>query len=586
MDKSKIVFRNKRTAFFLILIFTLSTIVLITPDLNPVYAAGIQFFGMSQPSNPISGNPTDRHGFSVVHTTNIAKCNIVIDGAARTYVAYDSDAAGNAIRLYYSNSVNGPWSAYSGNPILYGNGLYRTPSVTYVNGVFQMFLDAINFHDIERWTSTNGITFTKAETVLTTPYDPWTNPFIWLNPNDKNWYLFWERGNDAAGWWEIMARSSTTITGLKSKTDTVVMHVSTPYNNAFPTIAYINGYYWLLTEALSSKNTGTWRVNAWYSTKVTSGYNPTIDSPILTNDEACPEFFISNDGKSYYLFTNQNINKWYQEVRTVYVSVGVDTTPPTFSLVTTSQTTAGSPSSFGVTWSDNVGLSKYIFSFDNGVGSFANISTSAFSTNPQTISITETLNPTVGATIRYRWFANDTSNNWNTTPIQSFTTILKSSKKTFGQTSVLPNGPDDQAEHDANYKFATRFQAPENGIISQISLYVYSATGAPAVAKFIVYSDSGGTPGTLLGTSNEVSIPGDNTYAWRSGSLSISIQGGKYYWIGAILGNNLIQRKYATGSTGQSSWNPDAYSDGASNTWGAYNPENIVYSIFATYTPS
>ena len=79
---------------------------------------------------------------------------------------------------------------------------------------------------------------------------------------------------------------------FKHSSDTVVMNVTTPYNNAFPTIMYTGGEYWLLTEAETSQNSGLWRVNAWYSTNPTSGYTLASNSPILTNDEACPQIFL------------------------------------------------------------------------------------------------------------------------------------------------------------------------------------------------------------------------------------------------------------------------------------------------------
>ncbi len=289
------------------------------------------FYNMSGASHPISGNPTDQHGFQVVHTTNIVQCNMTIDGAPRTYLAYDSNEEGSLINLYYSNSINGTWIPYSANPILSGTGQYRTPSVALVNGTFQMFLNNLNNKDIERWTSTNGIKFTKAQTVLTTTYDEWTNPFIWLNPNDGLWYLLWVQGQDSVGRWEIMARNSSSITGLGTRSDTVVMDVTFPYNTAFPTIMYTGGEYWLLTEAETNENSGLWRVNAWYSASPTSGYSLSSNSPILTNDEACPQIFLSSNNVCY-LFTNQNQNGWYQEVRTVYFATTVTVSPSSWTM--------------------------------------------------------------------------------------------------------------------------------------------------------------------------------------------------------------------------------------------------------------
>src|SRR3989344_9016049 len=49
-----------------------------------------------------------------------------------------------------------------------------------------------------------------------------------------------------------------------------------------------------------------------------------------------------------------------------------DTTPPQYSSNSTNNTLGGSPIEFMLRWADQVDLSKYIFSFDNGTGTFVN----------------------------------------------------------------------------------------------------------------------------------------------------------------------------------------------------------------------
>ncbi|HUK84276.1 MAG TPA: hypothetical protein VLU95_00290, partial [Candidatus Acidoferrum sp.] len=172
----------------LLTISTFSVLFKVPNVLQKVQAAPIgSFYPFSGASNPISGNPTDQHGFDVVHTTNIVQCNTIINGATWAYLAYDSNYEGSLINVYYSNSITGPWTSYSGNPILSGDGEFRTPSVVLVGKTFYMFLNNLNNADVELWTSTNGITFRESGTVLATAYDPSTNPFVWLNPNNNLW---------------------------------------------------------------------------------------------------------------------------------------------------------------------------------------------------------------------------------------------------------------------------------------------------------------------------------------------------------------------------------------------------------------
>jgi parallel beta-helix repeat protein len=92
-----------------------------------------------------------------------------------------------------------------------------------------------------------------------------------------------------------------------------------------------------------------------------------------------------------------------------------ETIPPTYSLNSTNSTLAGTPVSHNLFWQDNAGLSYAIFSFDNCTGSLQNITGMALSGTSAWSNFTVGINSTVGCTIRWCVYANDTSNNWNGT---------------------------------------------------------------------------------------------------------------------------------------------------------------------------
>jgi len=94
---------------------------------------------------------------------------------------------------------------------------------------------------------------------------------------------------------------------------------------------------------------------------------------------------------------------------------------PQFSSHTYSSTTHVTFCDFGVTVTDNVDLSHYIFSTNN-TGVWVNGTTTAFASNPQTVSISKVLNGSVGVTVQWLWYANDTSDNWGTSATQSLVT--------------------------------------------------------------------------------------------------------------------------------------------------------------------
>lgn len=102
-------------------------------------------------------------------------------------------------------------------------------------------------------------------------------------------------------------------------------------------------------------------------------------------------------------------------------SVAGDTEAPTYSNIAHNTTIETTPCKFSSYWDDNVALSKYIFSWNGTAGSWANNSAVSFTSTPAWANVSKTL-PSAGTKVGYRWYANDTSNNWATTPISTLTT--------------------------------------------------------------------------------------------------------------------------------------------------------------------
>ncbi len=90
---------------------------------------------------------------------------------------------------------------------------------------------------------------------------------------------------------------------------------------------------------------------------------------------------------------------------------GEDTTPPQYFNNFTTGTAAGQLTLFSLNWTDDTGLSGFIFSTDN-TGEWVNSSFVEFGTVNTSWEVV-TLNDTLDLTIGWRFYANDTSNNWN-----------------------------------------------------------------------------------------------------------------------------------------------------------------------------
>ena len=105
----------------------------------------------------------------------------------------------------------------------------------------------------------------------------------------------------------------------------------------------------------------------------------------------------------------------------VLVQAEPDTQAPQWSDAQTNKTTIYQNDSvkFTTNWTDDIALSGYIFS-TNQTGAWVNSSFVPFSGTSNTSENTTQITATAGTTVEWRFYVNDTSDNWNATEIQSF----------------------------------------------------------------------------------------------------------------------------------------------------------------------
>jgi hypothetical protein len=461
-------------------------------------------------------------------------------------LAYDSDPEGNNISLYFSNNLTG-WTPYSANPILSStNGSFYAPTVAYTGGVFEMFLNNLNNAvegegNIERWTSANGTSFTYQETVLTSPDDPWADPFVWLNPNDGNWYLFWVDGNNFAGTWTIYARDSSSITGLGLASDTLVMSAtsSTFPHMSGPTIMYRDGHYWLLCE-VEPLTDGPWEICAFVSTSVTSGYGECPNSPILTtaNDVACPQIFIADDNVSCYLFTNQDTTSplvppsgWYQEEFTVYIDyyLTVETSPP------------GVNSPNGTGWYD--------------------ANTSAPISTPQDVDI-------ISGSSRYDF------RGWTTTGTTEITNASAASTTVFMDENQTVTA-DYVTQYMVTFDASSNVKGDSSATIVTVNGTAENATSLP----YSVWVDDGSSVAYSFASPVASSSASTTQYRWNTTSGLDTVQSDNLTvtGAGAVTGNYVTQYDLEFAQSGLDS---SAQGTIVSVTIGAGSPVSLVFSDF------
>jgi len=110
-------------------------------------------------------------------------------------------------------------------------------------------------------------------------------------------------------------------------------------------------------------------------------------------------------------------------VLTVDVLKGTDTIFPLWSNNQTNLSTkSGTVINHSVSWTDDNDLSGYVFEFDNGTGTFVNDSFATMTGTSDNSDVFKFINETIGSTIRWRIYANDSTGNINVTDIFSYNT--------------------------------------------------------------------------------------------------------------------------------------------------------------------
>jgi hypothetical protein len=153
---------------------------------------------------------------------------------------------------------------------------------------------------------------------------------------------------------------------------------------------------------------------------------------------------------------------------------------------------------------------------------------------------------------------------------------------TFGNTVETWDG----SSYAADSIWMGKFTLAEAGDVSKLTAFVDA--WAPCAARGVIYADSSGKPGTLLGAA-ETLFETHQTPYWADFTFAtaIALTAGDY-WLGVHLDANEQMGLFRLASAGTSYNAWDTYADGTATTCPASAPNTHLYLIYATYstTPS
>jgi len=312
--------------------------------------------------------------------------------------------------LIFRNSTDGG-STWSAEKVLYSQTSYTSlaASSLAVNGTGGttdiLYVAFMNGTDRDVWvfnSTDSGVTWGTRKDAMVGTFNQPSITFSGNNLyvaayNTSNRILYTNSSNSGANWQALTVLSNTSTTNNQSLYASVSID-----NNNYPIV------FWETNSTNANKDIvyRKWTGSAW------------SDDTYITNNNFGNTFVNTpytyySDNKVHYIWRNGTVSPY--QIMYDYVSLAVaDTTPPAYSLNSTNSTLAGTPIKHSLNWTDDVALSSYIFSFDNCTGTLTNDSAISFNSGTWS-NVTKTINSTVGCTIRWCVYANDTSNKWNGT---------------------------------------------------------------------------------------------------------------------------------------------------------------------------
>jgi len=125
---------------------------------------------------------------------------------------------------------------------------------------------------------------------------------------------------------------------------------------------------------------------------------------------------------NWMVYANDTSNNWNTSEFNYVTTAVPDLIAPTWSDNSANSTLAGTEVEHSILWNDDTQLSGYIFSFDDCTGEFVNETWIPFVDNWS--NVTKLINSTIGCSVRWKIYANDSSNNWNETEEFNYTTTV------------------------------------------------------------------------------------------------------------------------------------------------------------------
>jgi hypothetical protein len=155
--------------------------------------------------------------------------------------------------------------------------------------------------------------------------------------------------------------------------------------------------------------------------------------------------------------------------------------------------------------------------------------------------------------------------------------------QTFGKTAI--GGSSDPAS--ANYERVDVFSLGQAGSVSKLTVYLQRQASGQQVFEGVIYADQGGTPGSLIAVSTQVTLGTSAASGWYDLPFAspVPLQAGTY-WIGVLVGptTNVFALRYDDSTASSGAVAAETYSNGPLNPFGTASIQYEQISIYGTYS--
>jgi len=183
----------------------------------------------------------------------------------------------------------------------------------------------------------------------------------------------------------------------------------------------------------------------------------------------------------------------------------IDSTAPTYSSNSTNSTYAGELVIHQLRWADATALVGYIFSLDKGNGTFVNNTWTSMIGLSNWSNVTNMSNSTVGTTMQWKVYVNDSAGNWNVSGTYSYTTV------TPYMIVVSLDSPDD-VEYYSSGNVTFNCSATNRYGLTNITLYGTWSNGTSGIWHA---NQTTNISGTTNSTSLSKVLETNEIYTWN-----------------------------------------------------------------------